>query len=95
MPIQPLVSQSRKDFPILKREVNGYPLAYLDNAATTQKPKSVIDAITNFYENHNSNVSRGVYTLAEEATEIYESGRGAVANSRKGISYISKSIHTC
>ena len=80
MPNQPLVSQSRKDFPILKREVNGYPLAYLDNAATTQKPKSVIDAITNFYENHNSNVSRGVYTLAEEATEIYESGRDAVAN---------------
>ena len=80
MPNHPLISQSRKDFPILKREVNGYPLAYLDNAATTQKPKSVIAAITNFYENHNSNVSRGVYTLAEEATEIYESGRDAVAN---------------
>ncbi|MCH2283963.1 MAG: SufS family cysteine desulfurase [SAR324 cluster bacterium] len=80
MPNHPLISQARKDFPILKREVNGYPLAYLDNAATTQKPKSVIDAIANFYENHNSNVSRGVYTLAEEATEIYESGREAVAN---------------
>ena len=80
MPKNPSISQARKDFPILKRKIKGYPLAYLDNAATTQKPKSVIDAITNFYENHNSNVSRGVYTLAEEATEIYESGREAVAN---------------
>ena len=80
MPKTPSISQARKDFPILKRKIKGYPLAYLDNAATTQKPKSVIDAITNFYENHNSNVSRGVYTLAEEATEIYESGRDAVAN---------------
>ena len=80
MPKTPSISQARKDFPILKRKIKGYPLAYLDNAATTQKPKSVIDAITNFYENHNSNVSRGVYTLAEEATEIYESGREAVAN---------------
>ena len=80
MPKTPSISQARKDFPILNRKIKGYPLAYLDNAATTQKPKSVIDAITNFYENHNSNVSRGVYTLAEEATEIYESGRDAVAN---------------
>ena len=80
MPKNPSISQARKDFPILKRKIKGYPLAYLDNAATTQKPKSVIDAITNFYENHNSNVSRGVYTLAEEATEIYESGREAVAS---------------
>jgi len=76
----PLISQARKDFPILKREINGYPLAFLDNAATTQKPKSVIDAITSFYENHNSNVSRGVYKLSEEATEIFESGRDKVAN---------------
>ncbi len=76
----PLISQARKDFPILKREINGYPLAFLDNAATTQKPKSVIDAISSFYENHNSNVSRGVYTLSEEATEIFESGRDKVAN---------------
>ena len=77
---KPLISQARKDFPILKRKINGYPLAYLDNAATTQKPKKVIDAITNFYENHNSNVSRGIYTLAEEATEIFESGRESIAN---------------
>ena len=80
MPKTPSISQARKDFPILKRKIKGYPLAYLDSASTTQKPKSVIDAITNFYENHNSNVSRGVYTLAEEATEIYESGRDSVAN---------------
>jgi cysteine desulfurase/selenocysteine lyase len=76
----PLISKARDDFPILKREINGCPLAYLDNAATTQKPKSVIDAIVSFYENHNCNVSRGVYTLAEEATEIYEAGREAAAN---------------
>ena len=80
MPKTHSISQARKDFPILKRKIKGYPLAYLDSASTTQKPKSVIDAITNFYENHNSNVSRGVYTLAEEATEIYESGRDSVAN---------------
>ena len=80
MPKTPSISQARKDFPILKRKIKGYPLAYMDSASTTQKPKSVIDAITNFYENHNSNVSRGVYTLAEEATEIYESGRDSVAN---------------
>jgi len=75
-----LTSKLRDDFPILKREINGYPLAYLDNSSTTQKPQSVIDAIVSFYENHNSNVSRGVYTLAEEATEIYESGRISVAS---------------
>ena len=80
MHIHPIISKARNDFPILKRELNGYPLAFLDNASTTQKPKKVIDAITNFYENHNSNVNRGLYTLAEEATEIYESGKNTVAN---------------
>ena len=75
----PLKAKVRKDFPILKREIHGHPLAYLDNAATTQKPKCVIDALVNFYEKHNSNISRGVYTLAEEATEIYEDGRETVA----------------
>ena len=75
----PLTSKVRDDFPILKRLINGYPLVYLDNSSTTQKPQIVIDSIVNFYENHNSNVSRGVYTLAEEATEIYESGRDSVA----------------
>jgi len=75
----PLTSKVRDDFPILKRLINGYSIAFLDNSSTTQKPKIVIDSIVNYYENHNSNVSRGVYTLAEEATEIYESGRDNVA----------------
>ena len=75
----PLTSKVREDFPILKREINGYPLAFLDNAATTQKPQCVIDALVRFYENYNCNVSRGVYTLAEEATGIYEEGRETVA----------------
>ena len=74
-----LKKKLRDDFPILKREIHGYPLAYLDNSSTTQKPKSVIDSMVSFFENHNSNVSRGVYTLAEEATEIYEAGRAKVA----------------
>ena len=74
-----LTSKVREDFPILKREINGYPLAFLDNAATTQKPQCVIDALVRFYENYNCNVSRGVYTLAEEATGIYEEGRKTVA----------------
>ena len=74
-----LTSKVREDFPILKREINGYPLTFLDNAATTQKPQCVIDALVRFYENYNCNVSRGVYTLAEEATGIYEEGRKTVA----------------
>ena len=74
-----LTAKVREDFPILKRKIHGHPLAYLDNAATTQKPNCVIDAIVTFYEKYNSNVSRGVYTLAEEATEIYEDGRESIA----------------
>ena len=68
----------RDQFPILKRQVNGYPLAYFDNAATTQKPQSVIDALTDFYSNYNSNIHRGVHTLAEEATSAFEKTRGAL-----------------
>jgi len=75
----PLASKVRDDFPILKREINDFPLAYLDNAATTQKPQCVIDSLLDFYSTHNSNISRGVYTLAEEATEIYEEGRESIA----------------
>ncbi|MEC7887387.1 MAG: SufS family cysteine desulfurase [SAR324 cluster bacterium] len=75
----PLTAKVRAEFPILKREIHGHPLAYLDNAATTQKPNCVIDALVNFYKKHNSNVSRGVYTLAEEATEIYEDGREIIS----------------
>ena len=68
----------RQDFPILDQEVNGKPLVYLDNAATTQKPRAVIDAIANYYLRNNSNVHRGVHTLSQRATDDYEAGREAV-----------------
>jgi len=71
----------RNDFPILKRIVrDNKPLVYLDNASTTQKPNQVIDAITDYYQNHNANIHRAVYALAEEATEAYESARDKIAN---------------
>ena len=71
----------RKDFPILEREVwDGKPLVYLDNAATTQKPRVVIDALVNYYENYNANIHRGVHKLAEEATIVYEGVREKVKN---------------
>ncbi|MEM3578973.1 MAG: cysteine desulfurase [Candidatus Bathyarchaeia archaeon] len=62
----------REDFPILKRRVNNHPLIYFDNAATSQKPRQVIEAIKEFYEKHNANVHRAVHTLSLEATELYE-----------------------
>lgn len=65
----------RQDFPILKRQINNNPLIYFDNAATTQKPRQVISAITDFYENHNANVHRAVHTLSLEATDFYEKSR--------------------
>jgi cysteine desulfurase/selenocysteine lyase len=71
----------RKDFPILKRTVrDNKTLVYLDNASTTQKPNQVIDAINDFYRNHNANIHRAVYALAEEATELYENSREKIAN---------------
>ncbi len=74
------VEHIRKDFPILQRRVrNDRPLVYLDNAATTQKPVQVINAISDFYTNHNSNIHRAVYALAEEATEAFEEVRDKVA----------------
>ena len=73
------IAAIRAEFPILHRQVNGHPLVYLDNAASTQKPKCVIDAITNYYANHNSNVHRGAHTLADEATRLYENARDTVA----------------
>ena len=73
------VEAVRKDFPVLQRQVHGRPLVYLDSAATSQKPQSVIDAMRHFYEDSNSNVHRGVHALAEESTEAYESARGKVA----------------
>lgn len=69
----------RADFPILHQEVNGHPLVYLDNAATTQKPRAVIDAIVAYYEQDNSNVHRGAHTLSDRATEKFEAARSKVA----------------
>jgi cysteine desulfurase/selenocysteine lyase len=69
----------RADFPILKRQVHGKPLVYLDNAATTQKPRQVINALVDFYENHNANIHRGVHTLSDEATGLVEQSRAKVA----------------
>ncbi|ASO04962.1 aminotransferase class V-fold PLP-dependent enzyme [Arenibacter algicola] len=65
----------RKDFPILNRKVNGYPLVYLDNAATSQSPQKVMDAIVDYYSRYNANIHRGVHTLSQEATDIYEQAR--------------------
>lgn len=65
----------RKDFPILNREVNGQPLVYLDNAATSQTPQQVIDAIVDYYHRYNANIHRGVHTLSQEATDAYEAAR--------------------
>ena len=59
------VNKIRNDFPILKRKVNGYPLVYFDNAATSQKPSKVITSITDYYENYNSNIHRGVHTVIQ------------------------------
>ncbi|MFD2587918.1 aminotransferase class V-fold PLP-dependent enzyme [Croceitalea marina] len=69
------VLKLRKDFPILKREVNGKPLVYLDNAATSQTPQQVIDVITAYYQNYNANIHRGVHALSQEATDKYEQAR--------------------
>ena len=69
----------RRDFPILKERVNGYPLAWLDNAATTQKPQAVIDRVSTFYEHENSNIHRAAHELAARATDAYEKSRETVA----------------
>jgi len=69
----------REDFPILKRKVNNNPLIYFDNAATSQKPRQVIEAIRSFYENHNANVHRAIHTLSQEASELYENAHEEVA----------------
>jgi len=87
------VEKIREDFPILHQEINGKPLVYLDNAATSQKPKSVINSIEKYYRGYNSNIHRGVHTLSENATEAYESARIKVrdfihANSTKEIVFV-------
>jgi cysteine desulfurase/selenocysteine lyase len=75
----PLAHQVRLDFPILFQEVNGKPLVYLDNAATSQKPLAVLDAIQHYYRSDNANVHRGVHTLSSRATDAYEGARDKVA----------------
>lgn len=72
------VAAIREQFPILRREVKGKPLVYFDNAATTQKPQVVIDALVDYYTNYNANIHRGIHTLAEEATAAFEATRDAV-----------------
>ncbi len=72
------VDQVRRHFPILNREVKGKPLVYFDNAATTQKPVEVIDALTGYYQYFNANIHRGIHSLAEEATAAYEATRDTV-----------------
>ena len=69
----------RDDFPILQKKINGKPLIYLDNAATTQKPIQVIEAVADYYKNSNGNVGRGVHSLARESTDAYENARKTVA----------------
>ena len=73
------VDEIRAQFPILEREVKGRPLVYLDNGATAQKPTAVIEAMNAYYREHNANVHRGVHTLSEEATNLYEEARARVA----------------
>lgn len=69
------VEKIRKDFPILNRKVNGKPLVYFDNAATSQTPKAVVETIVDYYYNYNANIHRGVHTLSQEATDAYEAAR--------------------
>jgi cysteine desulfurase/selenocysteine lyase len=73
------IKKIKKDFPILTRQTNGHPLVYLDNAATSQKPKQVLEAIDEYYKKHNANVHRGIHTLSVEATEMYEAARSRIA----------------
>ncbi len=72
------IQKIRAQFPILKREVNGKPLVYFDNAATSQKPQVVIDAIVHYYSHYNANIHRGVHALSQEATDVYEAAREKV-----------------
>ena len=69
------VDAIRADFPILAREIYGKPLVYLDNGASAQKPRAVIDAVSHTYENEYANVHRGIHTLSERSTELYEQAR--------------------
>ncbi len=72
------IKKIREQFPVLQQEINGKPLVYLDNAATSQKPKQVIQALTDYYEGYNANIHRGIHTLAEKATKAFEDTRKSV-----------------
>ena len=72
------IDKIRSDFPILKTNVHGKPLVYLDNAATTHKPSAVIERVLDYYTRQNSNIHRGVHYLSEQASELYESARETV-----------------
>src|SRR5438093_7912247 len=74
------IEEIRAEFPILGREIHGKPLAYLDNGATAQKPLAVIEALDRYWREQNANVHRGVHTLSEEATSLYEGARQTVAS---------------
>src|SRR3954453_18130327 len=73
------LAEIRADFPVLARRINGKPLVYVDNGATSQKPASVIEAISSYYRNSNANIPRSMHELASEATELYEGARTRVA----------------
>src|SRR6058998_4056463 len=73
------IEKVREDFPILKRKINGKPIVYLDNAATSQKPRQVIETIERYYEEYNANIHRGIYSISEEATTAHENARARVA----------------
>src|SRR5690606_13026233 len=93
------VYEVRKDFPILNQSVNGKPLVYFDNAATTQKPKVVIDAIVEYYSSYNANIHRGIHTLAEKATAAFENTRSTIkefinASSLEEIIFTSGTTHS-
>ena len=72
------IARVRRDFPVLARVINGHPLAYLDNAASSQRPQSVIDAVSRYYEHSHANVHRGVHALSQEATDLFEGARRRV-----------------
>ncbi len=74
------VQRVREDFPLLREQMHGKPLVYLDNANTTQKPQTVIDTLTRYYTDSNANIHRGTYVLSEHATRLYEGGRAKVAD---------------
>ena len=93
------VENIRKDFPILSKKINNKPLIYFDNAATSQTPTSVIDSISNYYNNYNANIHRGVHSLSEEATEDFESARTKIkehfnAGDTKEIIFTSGTTHS-